>query len=475
MKRMKHRGFKSLVRRIVSLALMLATVLCLVSVMAGAEEGEEAAEIEMVDAVFATTTITFGTRYTANNIEVRQVPAYNAPNNIISTVDELLGKFAAGTVYEGDYIYAEKVANKKPSASDSVAKIEMSREKYIDISEYITKNTKKDVSDIIQGVINANPQRTIYFPDGTYYVSKPIYTSARPTESVSLLLSDGAVIKAMDSWKPITLNSGYGNTLVPIEVEVDAVVALGAGKYYNDNRSVGSYYGIQGGTIDGNGLAKGVSVDSGRESLVKNITMRNCTVGVHVKRGGNGNSSDIDVDDITIIGGKNAQTGIIVWGFDNTVTNVKVYDYPIGMEVIGGGNLVRNFQAYYSFNSVTEGNVYNDTRGIIETDNTGNWYYDCYIENYATAYTVHGVTIVIDRCTARWTTNQCNIQTMFRFTNDVNCIIENCRADFYDKSSYNKVAEKRNVGRGGFSGLMVNESKLDEALFGMINPAIPIQ
>ena len=149
MKHLKHKVTKRFVRRMVSLMLMLAMVLCTVSVMTSAEDEEVAGGIEMVDAVFATTTITEGTRFTTSNIEVRQVPAYNAPTNIINTIEEVQGKFALGTVYEGDYIYADKMSAKKPSETEGPAKVELSKEKFLDISAYIQKGTKKDVSDKI--------------------------------------------------------------------------------------------------------------------------------------------------------------------------------------------------------------------------------------------------------------------------------------------------------------------------------------
>ena len=39
---------------------------------------------------------------------------------------------------------------------------------------------KSDVSDAIQKIIDKNPNRTIYFPDGVYMISKPICTPADP-------------------------------------------------------------------------------------------------------------------------------------------------------------------------------------------------------------------------------------------------------------------------------------------------------
>ena len=64
----------------------------------------------------------------------------------------------------------------------------------------VKNNGKVDVSDAIQKIIDENPNRTIYFPDGTYLISKPICTPADPKKSVALELSNYAVIKATEDW-----------------------------------------------------------------------------------------------------------------------------------------------------------------------------------------------------------------------------------------------------------------------------------
>ena len=61
---------------------------------------------------------------------------------------------------------------------------------YIIVTDYVEPNTGKDVSDAIQKVIDENPNRTIYFPDGEYVLAKPIKTSAYPLDSVSFELAN---------------------------------------------------------------------------------------------------------------------------------------------------------------------------------------------------------------------------------------------------------------------------------------------
>ena len=51
---------------------------------------------------------------------------------------------------------------------------------YVVVSDYVDVNSGKDVSDALQKIIDENPNRTIYFPDGVYLISKPILTPAEP-------------------------------------------------------------------------------------------------------------------------------------------------------------------------------------------------------------------------------------------------------------------------------------------------------
>ncbi|MBE6749357.1 MAG: hypothetical protein E7557_09060 [Ruminococcaceae bacterium] len=76
-------------------------------------------------------------------------------------------------------------------------------------------------------------------------MSNPIYTPAEPTKSVSLELSDYAVLKATDSFKP-----------------GEAIVQLGGKDPANDTATNGSNYSLEGGIIDGSGIANGISINT---------------------------------------------------------------------------------------------------------------------------------------------------------------------------------------------------------------------
>ncbi len=68
------------------------------------------------------------------------------------------------------------------------------------VTDTVAAETGADVADALQAVIDANPNRTIYFPDGEYLVSHSLCTPADPSKSVDLQLANYAVVKATEDF-----------------------------------------------------------------------------------------------------------------------------------------------------------------------------------------------------------------------------------------------------------------------------------
>ena len=138
---------------------------------------------------------------------------------------------------------------------------------YVSVADFINIGSSKDVSGELQKIIDNNPNKTIFFPDGDYHISKPILTPANPHKSVSLKLSNYAKIIANDNW-----NDG------------EALIKLGGKDFSKDIRTCGSNYFLDGGILDGAGIANGVSIDSGRETVIRNVSIKHTKIGIHIKR-----------------------------------------------------------------------------------------------------------------------------------------------------------------------------------------------
>ena len=254
---------------------------------------------------------------------------------------------------------------------------------YVVVTDYVAADGKADVSDAIQRLIEANPNRTLWFPDGTYLLAKPIATPAAPRRSVDLRLSNYAILKAAPGW-----------------TNIEAMVRLGGIHPANDIDTPGSVYSMTGGIIDGSGVAKGVSIDSGRETRVRLVSMKNVSVGLHIKRGANSGSSDCDIADVNIVGnGKRNSIGVIVEGHDNSLSNMRIVHVNTGVKLLGGGNLLMNIHPLFNG---TDGR-YCDTVGFADFDNN-NSYNRCYSDHFSTGwfFGANSKIAYMDGCMCYW-------------------------------------------------------------------------
>ncbi len=247
---------------------------------------------------------------------------------------------------------------------------------FITVTDYgVANDGKTDVSDAIQTVIDKHPNRTIYFPDGTYLISKSICTPADPRKSVDLQLSNYAMIVASPDWD-----------------SPDAMIRLGGKDPYNDININGSNYGITGGIIEGNverehkRTVVGISIDSGRETVIRGVSMKRVKIGIHIKHGANYGSSDADVRDVNIVGTNTRDSiGVLLEGADNTLTNMRIADVYTGVDVRGAGNSLYNIHPLYvgSYRGWTQ--AYDSSVGFkIQRRNTHLIY--CYSDHFSTGF-----------------------------------------------------------------------------------------
>ena len=254
---------------------------------------------------------------------------------------------------------------------------------YLIVTDYITPGTSEDVSDMIQKLIDENPNRTIYFPDGTYIISKPVLTPAHPKKSVDLQLSNFACIKASDDW-----NSS------------EAMIRLGAKEPANDINTPGSNYGFTGGIIDASGKAKAISIDGGRETRITGVSIKNAEIGIHIKHGANSGSSDADIRDVNITGtGSPASIGMLIEGYDNTATNMRIASVFTGVVVRSGGNMLRNIHPLYIIHPEYHAR-YAESVGFRVCSGT-NWFDYCYSDQFAVGFDTDGGGI-LKNCFCWW-------------------------------------------------------------------------
>ena len=251
------------------------------------------------------------------------------------------------------------------SFASAFAVISVARAGVIVSAEGLAGNGIVPCADAIQRLIDANPNREIFFPDGTYLLDKPICTPADPAKSVALKLSNYAKFKAVPGW-----------------TNTEAMVRLGAIHPANNIWQAGSWYWLKGGIIDGSGVADGVSIDGGRETLVADLSMKAVRIGLHIRRGANSGSSDADIRNVNIVCNRAEESvGVLVDGYDNTLANMRIYGARRGVVINAGGCSLRDIHPLYAMDM----KQYPRSIGF-EINTQHVWMNFCYSDQFATAF-----------------------------------------------------------------------------------------
>ena len=303
-------------------------------------------------------------------------------------------------------------------------------------TDFLPADGKRDVSGAIQQLIDENPNRTLYFPDGTYRLAEPIVTPAEPSRAVSLHLADFAVFKAAPEW-----NSPH------------AMVRLGAKFPANNIHVPGSNYRLAGGIIDGSGIAAAVAIESGRETVISDVVIKNAALGIHIMRGANNGSSDADIRQVCMTGnGSPESVGLLIEGWDNTFTNLRIAHVHTGVIVRSNGNNFRNIHPLYTGRG-NDGSSYDS--GIGFRDEAGsNWYDYCYSDQFAVGFkTFGGACSIYNHCFCFWYRAQGTRQISFEADGKFNSVLTDFRVGFHAEQPQTRKMVLRTSEPGGCGSL----------------------
>ena len=260
-------------------------------------------------------------------------------------------------------------------------------ELYVTATDYVKADGRTDVADRLQELIDDNPNRTIFFPDGVYMLSHSLITPADPTKAVHLVLANFAVLKATEDWQG------------------GALVRLGGKNPYNSTNINGSNYGIEGGIFDGSGIADGITIESGRETRVNHASIKHVFTGIHILYGANNGSSDSDIVDCNIIGNKTpGSIGIFIEGHDNTFSDIRLAGFCTGVLCKSGGNSLNNIHPL-------TGADYPNSVGF-DVRSSNNWFDFCYSDHFAIGFKLaKGVVNHFMSCWVWWYSDEVPVQT----------------------------------------------------------------
>lgn len=442
-------------KRLISVALysiLLLGVFSAVSCNSNTQNSDTPTEIDTntVRAVVVSSDLKRGDVIQAKDVAIADVAPSELPESYFSKRADTIGRTLLADVSAGECLYEEILAEKsdpntlKQKDLDKIKEdlrnelSEKIREDllselqheiasgginaadlgYVIVTDYVQANTGKDVSSEIQAVIDANPRKTVFFPDGEYILANPICTSANPENAVSLQLSSFAVLKASDDWS-----------------HTEAMVRLGASEPYNNIHLSGSNYYFSGGVIDGNKVANGISIDSGRETVIKNTSIKHTQIGLHIKKGANNSSSDADIEMVNIAGNNMPDSiGVLIEGADNTLKNMRIAAVQTGVLIKRAGNSLRDIHPLFIFASelASKNDMYDSIdridfkKSVAFDDQSGgvNWYDFCYSDQMATGFRLAGGSeSILQNCFVMWYSNSGDKQVAFECTGKFNASI----------------------------------------------------
>ena len=403
---------KRTVIKALALVLLVLTTFLACSCDGGGEAVETEAPKLLVKALRAKVDAAAGENLGIKDVEVVEVERTLAPDDYLIKTSEVIGRTLLVDVKAGDVIGDSMLAAKKEINTSDITIPLAKKLGFVVVTDYLDANTGENLTDKIQEIIDKNPRKTIFFPDGVYTIEKPIMTSSNPQKAVSLHLSGFAVIKASDRWR--------GGS--------EHMIQLGAIDETFTISQTGSNYYMYGGVIDGNHKAKGIILEGGRETSVRQISIKNVTQGLKIAYNQVYGSNDCDFEAIDIEGCYlPGSVGVHVDGLDNTLTDIRISGFEIGMQMTRAGNLMHNIHAVYEHRDSWD---YNNSIGFLDS-NGSNWMDGFHAEGFRVGYRLRGGALdMMNDCTASWTSPEATSQTAIATDGRLSSIVSNFRAEF---------------------------------------------
>lgn len=380
-------------------------------------EGDDKDANKLVKVLRLVDEIKIGGKFTNDKLQEVTVRADSVPEGAYSDIVELRNKYAVSHMYPGDYVTPEKLSDTKPSNSEEDEEYEQEEIDpealgYIVVTEY--KEPGKSMSDTVNELIEKFPGKTLYFPDGSYLLTAPIVIPADPAKSVSLRLSNHAVISVRD-WPD--------KELAMIRIGVDTSEEEGATSEAMDDAGLEnerSVY-VMGGCLFGGGMASGISIEGGKGAYIYNVAIKTTHHGIRIHPGNNEQlATYVNVDNVNVTGTDSAESiGVLVEGTHNTFTNMRIASIKFGVVCTetGSDNIFRNLHPLASTAHGKEGAGFWDR-------SEGNQFDICYSDQFATGFLMASHTrSVFNGCFCYWYSSANDYHVGFRSEGQFNSII----------------------------------------------------
>lgn len=153
---------------------------------------------------------------------------------------------------------------------------------------------------------------------------------------------------------------------------------------------------------------------------------------------------------MNIVGtGKVDSIGVLIDGYDNTLTNMRIARVHTGVKINSGGNSLRNIHPLYVYNEHVDDKTY--LSSVAFDCRRDNWYDYCYSDQFATGFVIRDSSPgVFSRCFCFWYSDRGGHRVAFRAEGKFNAVVTDLKVSFSGKTFNALLLEKVPGGRGKF-------------------------
>jgi hypothetical protein len=190
------------------------------------------------------------------------------------------------------------------------------------------------------------------------------------------------------------------------------------------------------------------------------VSIKHTRVGIHIKFGANSGSSDSDISDVNITGNGTVNSiGVLVDGYDNTFTNMRIADVHVGVLLNTGGNSLRNIHPLYIFRPEQE---YESSCGF-EVNSENNFMDYCYSDQFATGFRLgKGLHVNLTDCFCWWYSGKVSEQTAIECNGTLESMVTGLRVGFHRDCQVVTLLKAEKGGKGKITNIVVPDRKYSD-------------
>lgn len=189
---------------------------------------------EKTEIVRVAETITKGSQITESDIEIVNVGAYNLPNTVIKNKTEVVGMYATGDLYAGDYFLPGNITSDINSATDILGSLD-GEYKAISVSIgsfSLGLSGKLETGDIISVIVYSSKEGYAFTPPKLSYVKVITSTTSQGIDKADLT----------DKSQPVTVTLLVNKEQAELLAQYEKTASMHFALEYRGDRAIAQKY-----------------------------------------------------------------------------------------------------------------------------------------------------------------------------------------------------------------------------------------